>query len=144
MKPLALSLAIASVIAISGGASAAIETEKTTMTKPAVSPAAASNPFFTASTLALHFPQFDKIKDSDFAPAFDRGMADNTAEINAIANNAAAPTFENTILAMEKSGQLLTRAAIVFGNLTGANTNDKVSIMSNGVGCRISGYTNTA
>jgi len=122
---LPLSLAIAAALALGSSVSTTVQSaEKTAMTKPAVSPVAISNPFFTQSTLELHFPPFDKVKDSDFAPAFDRGMSDNTAEIDAIANNPDAPTFENTILAMEKSGQLLTRAAIVFGNLTSANTND--------------------
>ncbi len=82
------------------------------------------NPFFQQSTLPYQYPQFDKIKDSDFAPAFDRGMADNTVEINAIANNPAAPTFDNTIIAMEKAGQILGRATTVFFNLSSANTND--------------------
>ena len=82
------------------------------------------NPFFQQSTLPYQYPQFDKIKDSDFAPAFDRGMADNTFEINAIANNPAAPSFDNTIIAMEKAGQILGRATTVFFNLSSANTND--------------------
>ena len=82
------------------------------------------NPFFQQSTLPYQYPQFDKIKDSDFAPAFDRGMADNTVEINAIANNPAAPSFDNTIIAMEKAGQILGRATTVFFNLSSANTND--------------------
>lgn len=82
------------------------------------------NPFYQQSTLPLQYPPFDKIKDSDFAPAFDRGMLDNIKEIDVIANNPVAATFDNTILAMERSGQLLRRASVVFGNLTGANTND--------------------
>ena len=84
----------------------------------------ASNPFFAESPLPLHYPQFDKIKDSDFAPAFDAGMAEQLKEIDAIADNTAAPTFDNTILAMEKSGQLLNRAQTVFFSLVGADTND--------------------
>ena len=84
----------------------------------------ASNPFFAPSTLPLQYPPFDKIKDSDFAPAFDRGMADQLAEMNAIVNDAQAPTFENTIVAMEKSGRILDRATTVFFNLVGADTND--------------------
>ncbi|MDX2092329.1 MAG: M3 family metallopeptidase [Kofleriaceae bacterium] len=84
----------------------------------------ASNPFAAPSKLDLHFPQFDKIKDSDFAPAFDRGMEEQKKEIEAIAANPAAPNFDNTILAFERSGQVLTRAMLVFGNLTSANTND--------------------
>ena len=67
--------------------------------------AKASNPFFAPSPLPLHYPQFDKIKDSDFAPAFDAGMARQLKEIDAIADNAEAPSFDNTILAMEKSGR---------------------------------------
>ncbi|HEC0958048.1 TPA: dipeptidyl carboxypeptidase II, partial [Klebsiella pneumoniae] len=63
-----------------------------------------ANPFFAESPLALHYPQFDKIKDSDFAPAFDAGMAQQLKEIEAIANNKAKPTFDNTIIALEKSG----------------------------------------
>ncbi len=126
MKPLHLSLAIATAIALTGCATAPVQSEKPPMTEeqPSVTPVADTNPFYNQSTLPLFFPHFDKVKDADFAPAFDRGMADNTREIEAIANNTASPTFENTILEMEKSGQLLYRASIVFGNLTSANTND--------------------
>src|SRR6476646_11410372 len=60
---------------------------------------AAANPFFQDSPLPLHYPQFDQIKDSDFAPAFDQGMREQLAEIRKIADNKAAPTFDNTILA---------------------------------------------
>src|SRR5690348_11795327 len=82
------------------------------------------NPFFAESPLPLHFPQFDKITDSDYGPAFDRGMADHLKEIEAIANNDAAPTFDNTIIAMEKSGQILDRATTVFFSLSGVENND--------------------
>src|SRR5690606_33637240 len=91
---------------------------------PVAATAEQSNPFFAESPLPLHYPQFDRIRDSDFAPAFDRGMAEQLAEIAAIADNPAAPTFDNTIVAMEKSGQVLNRAASVFFNLVGADTND--------------------
>src|SRR3954471_5164364 len=83
-----------------------------------------ANPFFADSPLPLHYPQFDRIKDSDFAPAFDRGMAEQLKEVDAIANNPAAPTFDNTVVALEKSGRTLTRAATVFYNLVSADTND--------------------
>ena len=85
--------------------------------------AKAANPCFTESPLPLHYPQFDKIKDSHFAPAFDAGMAEQLKEIEAITNNADAPTFENTIIPMEKSGQVLDRATTVFFALVGADTN---------------------
>ncbi len=107
-----LALAMAAAIALAGSARAA---------EP---PAATSNPFFEVSTLPYHLPPFDKIKDSDYVPAFERGMAEQLKEIDAIANNADAPTFENTVVAMERTGMLLTRVANVFFNLSGANTND--------------------
>jgi peptidyl-dipeptidase Dcp len=84
---------------------------------------ATANPFFAESALPLHYPAFDKINDADFGPAFDRGMAEQLKEMNAIANNKAKPTFQNTIVPMEKSGRILSRAASVFFNLTGADTN---------------------
>src|SRR5204862_2038913 len=85
--------------------------------------AQAANPFFADSTLPLHYPAFDKINDADFGPAFDAGMAEQLREVDAIANNPAKPTFDNTILAMEKSGRTLYRALIVFFNLVSADTN---------------------
>src|SRR6476469_8991579 len=69
----------------------------------------ASNPFLTASTLPYQAPPFNKIKDSDFKPALELGMKEQLAEIQKIINNPSAPTFENTLVAMEKSGQLYTR-----------------------------------
>lgn len=91
---------------------------------PATQTAQAANPFFAESPLPLHYPQFDKIKDSDFAPAFDAGMAEQLKEVEAIANNPEAATFDNTIVALEKSGQVLDRATTVFFALVGADTND--------------------
>lgn len=85
--------------------------------------AKAANPFFVESPLPLHYPQFDKIKDSHFAPAFDAGMAEQLKEVDAIVNNPEAPTFDNTIIALEKSGQILDRATTVFFALVGADTN---------------------
>lgn len=86
--------------------------------------AAPRNPFFAESPLPLHYPQFDKIRDTDFAPAFDRGMAEHLKEIDKIANDPAEPTFENTIEALERTGALLDRAQRVFANLSGADTNE--------------------
>src|SRR6202011_5407028 len=82
-----------------------------------------SNPFYAPSTLPFHAPPFDKIKDEDYQPAIEAGMAEQIAEIQAIADDPAAPTFENTLVAMEKSGQLFQRAIAAFGAVTGANTN---------------------
>ncbi len=106
----------ASIAAICSVANAAIP-------EPA-SMLAASNPFAKVSPLQYGYPQFDKIKDTDYAPAFAEGMRQQAAEIEKIANNKAPATFDNTIVAMEKSGRLLARVSSVFGNLSGANTND--------------------
>jgi peptidyl-dipeptidase Dcp len=81
-----------------------------------------SNPFYAPSTLPFQAPPFDKIKDEDFQPAIDAGMAQQQAEIQTIANNPDAPTFDNTFVAMEKSGQLLERVMAAFNGVTGANT----------------------
>lgn len=81
------------------------------------------NPFFEASKLPLQAPDFSKIKDSDYQPALEEGMKQQQAEIAKIADNAEAPTFENTLVALEKSGQLLNRVNGVFNLVTSANTN---------------------
>jgi peptidyl-dipeptidase Dcp len=84
---------------------------------------ASTNPFYAPSTLPFQAPPFDKIKDSDYQPAMEAGMAEELKEYEAIANNPAAPTFENTIVAMEKSGRLLTRVQYAFYGVVSANTN---------------------
>ncbi len=129
-KPLAVALAL-SIVSLSGCASApesrseAPKSDGISGTTPAESvPVARANPFFEASPLQFGYPQFDQIRDEHFAPALERGMAEQIAEINAIADSAAAPTFDNTIVAMERSGRILDRVTSVFFNLAGADTND--------------------
>lgn len=124
-RPLACALALALSATALVGCDKDKNTAPTATDKAAMpADAAQDNPFFVESPLPLKFPQFDKIKDSHFAPAFDRGMAEQVKEIQAIADSAEPATFDNTILAMERSGLLLGRAIYVFGNLTSANTND--------------------
>jgi peptidyl-dipeptidase Dcp len=82
-----------------------------------------SNPFYAASTLPFGAPPFDKIKDADYQPAIEAGMSQQLAEISKIADNPAAPTFENTLVAMERSGRLLARASAAFNGVNQANTN---------------------
>jgi len=82
-----------------------------------------ANPFYAPSALPFHAPPFDKIKDSDYQPAIEAGMAEQLKEVRAIADNSAAPTFENTIVAMEKTGALFQRVYAAFNGVTGANTN---------------------
>jgi peptidyl-dipeptidase Dcp len=86
--------------------------------------AAPGDIFAAASPLPFHAPEFGKIKDSDFEPAIEDGMKRQRAEVTAIAANPAPPTFDNTIVALERSGQMLTRVSDVFFDLTQANTND--------------------
>ena len=86
--------------------------------------AASANPFFAESSLPFALPPFDQIDDAHYRPAFERGMADQLVEIEAVANTADTPTFENTVVQMERSGRLLTRVANVFFGLTSADTND--------------------
>ncbi len=86
----------------------------------------ATNPFMHPSDLPYGAPDFNKIKDSDFKPAIEKGMEEQLNKIEEIANNSDAPTFENTLVAMEKSGQTLDRVNGVFNLLTGANTNPQL------------------
>jgi peptidyl-dipeptidase Dcp len=95
----------------------------------APAPAPARSPFATASALPFEAPRFDLIKDSDYQPGYEQGMAIQRAEMQRIANNPAAPTFDNTIVAMERSGRMLERVGLAFSGVVGANTNpvlDKV------------------
>ncbi|MFV8870578.1 peptidyl-dipeptidase Dcp [Serratia fonticola] len=82
------------------------------------------NPFFATSQLPFQAPRFDVISESDYAPAIAAGIQQKLAEVEKIANNPAEPTFDNTFVALEKSGALLTRTMSVFGAMTSANTSD--------------------
>jgi len=84
------------------------------------------NPLFYKSSLPFEAPAFDKIKSKHYRPAFEEGMKRELKEIETIARNEEPPTFENTIVAMEKTGRLLNRAQSVFYNLTSAHTNDEI------------------
>ena len=99
----------------------ATPTETAMTTNPTI-----SNPFFEESPLYMHYPQFDKITNADYKPAFELGMQEQLAEIEAIANQADAPTLDNTLIPMERSGRLLNRVATVFFSMTSANTNDEL------------------
>jgi peptidyl-dipeptidase Dcp len=84
------------------------------------------NPFFQAYDTPYNVPPFDKIKNEHFKPAILEGIQKHEEEINAIANASAAPTFENTILAMENAGELLSNVNTVFSNFNSANTNKEI------------------
>lgn len=84
----------------------------------------ASNPLVNPQETYMNAPDFDKITVEHFVPAFEEGMRQHNAEIDSIVNNSEAPTFANTIEALERAGQVLTRTSNVFFALTGADTND--------------------
>lgn len=86
----------------------------------------AMNPFFKAYTTPHQVPPFDLIKNEHFKPALLEGIKQHAAEINAIANSTSKPTFENTIVAMDKAGALLNRVSSVFYNMNSANTNEEI------------------
>ena len=117
----AASGALALGLMVGGGVCSAVNA------RPAAAPAVpiptATGVFAAESTLPFHAPDFSRIKDSDYQPAIEQGIAIRRAEISAIAANRAPPTFANTIEAMERSGQMLNRAQAAFGSVTGANTN---------------------
>ncbi len=116
-------VAILSTLTVATACTTMSNDKTSTMEKPMITASLADNPFMQKSTLQYQAPEFDKIKDSHFEPAFDFGLKMHLYEINKITNNSAAPTFENTVVALENSGEILHRAQIVFGNLTGSNTN---------------------
>ena len=100
----------------------ALEEVEETVTEVAAQ--ADENPFFEISTLPNQMPPFDRIADEHFVPAMERGMEEHLAEIETIAGNPEPPTFENTVVAMERSGRLLDRVPSVFFALVSADTND--------------------
>jgi len=112
----------------------------------ATEPAAAAIPqgtgyFAEQSTLPLHAPDFTKIADADYAPAFEQAMDIHNAEIAAIVDNPATPTFDNTIVALETSGRMLNRVAVVFFALTGANTSDTLQAVDTDISPKLSAHS---
>jgi peptidyl-dipeptidase Dcp len=88
--------------------------------------AMADNPFHAPSTLPYRLPPFDKIKDADYVPAFEAGMREQRAEVATIAHNSKPADVANTIVALERTGQLLERVNTVFSNLNASNTNPEM------------------
>ncbi len=91
------------------------------------------NPFFSEFDTPYQVPPFDKIKNEHFMPAFKKAMAEHKKEINAIVKNEDAPTFENTIVALDNSGKMLRRVSSVFSNLKSSTTNDQLQEIANEV-----------
>lgn len=99
-----------------------------------------ANPFFEESTLPFQAIPFDKIKNSDYEPAFQRGMEDQLKEVEKIAQNTESPTFENTVLALEKTGLLLNRVNHAFNVITSANTNPELQKLQEDVAPKLAAH----
>ncbi|GGV31845.1 peptidyl-dipeptidase Dcp [Kitasatospora herbaricolor] len=98
------------------------------------------NPFFEPSTLVYELPPFTAIREEHYLPAFERGMADQLAEIAAITADPQAPTFDNTLVALERSGALLRRVSAVFLNQSSADTNDLVDAVDAEISPRLAAH----
>lgn len=103
----------------------------------------ADNPFFTASSLPLQFPRFDLIRDEHYRSAFERGMAEQLAEIAVITANPEAPSLANTLLALERSGQLLERVSAVFFALSSAHTNTTIQALETELAPRLAEHSDS-
>jgi len=121
---IATSLALAACSQPSSDAAKSADHPAAAASAPATAEAPSANPFFAASALPFQAPPFDKIKESDYQPAIEEGMKQHLAELEKIADNPEAPTFDNTYVAMEKSGAMLSRVNHAFDAVTGANTTD--------------------
>ncbi|MXP27395.1 dipeptidyl carboxypeptidase II [Porphyrobacter algicida] len=102
-----------------------------------------TGPFAQESNLPFHAPDFTKIKESDYVPGFEQGMAIQTAEVKAITDNPAAPTFDNTIVALEKSGRMLGRVSAVFSALTSADTTPGLDKIDEEMGPKLSAHSDS-
>ncbi|MBT8063347.1 MAG: M3 family metallopeptidase, partial [Gammaproteobacteria bacterium] len=100
----------------------------------------APNPFFTPSDLYMEYPDFDAIEMAHYRPAFERGMAEQIREVEAIAGQQAAPDFDNTLVALERSGRLLDRVNRVFSSMTAAHTNDDIRAIDAEMSSRLAAH----
>ncbi|UIP08115.1 M3 family metallopeptidase [Erythrobacter sp. SDW2] len=135
--PLALAALALAGCQTTPGAEEVAETE--TVAAPAIP--TGTGYFASDSTLPFLAPDFTKISEDDYVPAMEQGMAIQKAEVQAIIDNPAAPTFENTIVALEKSGRMLGRVLRVFYTLTGAATTDRLDAIDTEMGPKLSAHS---
>lgn len=102
----------------------------------------ATNPFFASSTLPYQAPPFDLINDEHYRPAFDAALQRKRQEIADIAHNPQAPTFDNTILALEKSGEMLSRVTSVFFAMAASHSNDEIQRLDEAFSAELAGLEN--
>ncbi|GAB3310686.1 peptidyl-dipeptidase Dcp [Luteimonas notoginsengisoli] len=123
-RPLALAAAITLALSACNGQAPESPSPEPKTEAAAVTPAATENPLLVASTLPFQAPPFDRIQDAHYLPAFEEGMKQHLAQMRKIADNPEPATFDNTIVAMEKTGETLGRVARIFFGLAQADTND--------------------
>ena len=135
-------LATAATLALTGGyhGAALAQSSETEAMAEAGTETPSKTYFASESTLPFKAPDFTKISEDDYMPAFEQGMAIHKAEIDAIINNPEAPTFSNTIVALEKSGRMLGRVATVFFALTGSNTTDRLDEINTEISPKLSAH----
>lgn len=101
-----------------------------------------TNPLFVRSTLPYQAPHFDTLQDSHYRPAFDEALRQKRAEIAAIVGQSDAPTFANTVEALERSGEMLTRVTSIFFAMTSAHTNDYLQELDEAFSTELAGLAN--
>lgn len=115
------------IVKVNPSSSSPAATDSNSQTQqPSMSPELAQNPLVHKSSLQYEAPHYDKVKTEHFVPAFEYGMQQHKAEVEAIANNSEAPSFENTVVALEKSGPVLSRVASVFYSLSSTVSNPEI------------------
>ncbi len=137
-------LAATSVLAIASTPTMSLAAGKAAPKAPAKAASASvtpsAGPFAEKSTLPFQAPDFTRIKDSDYQPAIEAGIAAQQAEMAAIADNPEPPTFANTMAAMERTGQVLNRAAAALFTVIGANTNDTLDAVEKAVSPKLAAH----
>ncbi|MFD1153480.1 M3 family metallopeptidase [Undibacterium aquatile] len=131
---------LCSALAIQSSVAADPSVTSAPTSKPLMNKALAANPLLAASTLAYEYPAFDQIRNEHYAPAFAEGMRLHLAEINAIGNNTAKPTFDNTVVALERAGQALNRVSTIFFNQIATNTNPTLESLSTDLAPKLSAH----
>lgn len=134
-------LTVSIVTACSGNDSEMSPADATTDSTDSPALMGSANPFLAESALYLGYPPFDRIEDSHYLPAFEAGMKEQLAEIDAIVDQDAAPTVENTLVPMELSGEILTRVSSVFYAMVAAHTNDTINEIQVEIAPRLSAHT---
>ncbi|MEO0590436.1 MAG: M3 family metallopeptidase [Pseudomonadota bacterium] len=141
-------LSSVSLVALSAGTASAQTAPSSAAETPPTAQASAAIPkgtgyFASDSDLPFLAPDFTKITEDDYLPAFDQGMAIHKAEVQAIIDNAAAPSFDNTIVALEVSGRMLGRVSRVFFQLTGTNTTDRLVAITTEISPKLTAHNDS-